>query len=170
MMMAAPKIATTLTPVSSDSGESTPPERSGAMGTLVLARQVGQSIVIGDAIRVEVISLRPGSARLRFVAPRSIPVHRREVYDLIRLSREVAPAPGDLAGNGITDALTGDAQRESGLVLSRRVGETTMIGDSIAVEVVDARAGTVRLRVIAPRSISVHRDEVYRSIRAEAQA
>ncbi len=41
-----------------------------------------------------------------------------------------------------------------------------MIGDEVAVDVVEARPGTVRLRVIAPRSISVHRREVYDAIRA----
>lgn len=49
------------------------------------------------------------------------------------------------------------------LVLSRSVGESVMIGDSIAVTVVEVRGGVVRLGFDAPESIAILRDEIFRA-------
>jgi carbon storage regulator len=46
------------------------------------------------------------------------------------------------------------------LVLSRRVGESVMIGDEVVVTVLDVRGEVVRLGVAAPRSVAVHREEL----------
>jgi carbon storage regulator len=48
------------------------------------------------------------------------------------------------------------------LVLSRRVGESVVIGDEVVVRVLEVRGDTVRLGVEAPRSVEVHREEVLR--------
>ncbi len=53
------------------------------------------------------------------------------------------------------------------LVLSRRKDETIMIGDNVEVTIVDIKGDTVRLGIQAPRSISVHRKEIYEAIQAE---
>jgi carbon storage regulator len=53
------------------------------------------------------------------------------------------------------------------LVLSRQRHETIIIGNDIEITVVDIRGDKVRLGVSAPKSISVHRKEVYDSIRRE---
>jgi carbon storage regulator len=53
------------------------------------------------------------------------------------------------------------------LVLSRQRDETIMIGDEIEITVVDIRGDKVRLGINAPRSVSVHRKEVYEAIRRE---
>jgi carbon storage regulator len=53
------------------------------------------------------------------------------------------------------------------LVLSRRKDETIMIGDSVEITVVDVRGDTVRLGITAPRTVSVHRKEIYDAIQAE---
>ena len=53
------------------------------------------------------------------------------------------------------------------LVLSRQKDETIIIGDDIEITVVDIRGDKVRLGVSAPKSISVHRKEVYEAIRRE---
>ncbi|XAM00999.1 carbon storage regulator CsrA [Phycisphaeraceae bacterium D3-23] len=53
------------------------------------------------------------------------------------------------------------------LVLSRQRDETIMIGDEIEITVVDIRGDKVRLGINAPRSIQVHRKEVYEAIRRE---
>ncbi len=53
------------------------------------------------------------------------------------------------------------------LVLSRRKDETIMIGDDIEITIVDVRGDTVRLGIQAPRSVSVHRKEIYNAIQAE---
>jgi carbon storage regulator len=50
------------------------------------------------------------------------------------------------------------------LTLTRSVGETIRIGDDIEVHVVEVRGGTVRLGFTAPRSVAIHREEVYRQI------
>ena len=53
------------------------------------------------------------------------------------------------------------------LVLSRQKDETIIIGDDIEITVVDIRGDKVRLGVSAPKTISVHRKEVYDAIRRE---
>jgi carbon storage regulator len=53
------------------------------------------------------------------------------------------------------------------LVLTRRKDESVMVGEDVEVTVVDVRGNTVRLGISAPRSIPVHRREVYESIRRE---
>ena len=53
------------------------------------------------------------------------------------------------------------------LVLSRKVDESIIIDGRITVQVVEIRAGEVRIGIDAPRSISVHRKEVFEAIQAE---
>ena len=55
------------------------------------------------------------------------------------------------------------------LVLSRQRDETIMIGDDVEITVVDIRGDKVRLGITAPRSIQVHRKEVYEAIKRENQ-
>jgi carbon storage regulator len=47
------------------------------------------------------------------------------------------------------------------LVLTRRAGESVMIGDDVVVTVLETRGDVVRIGIKAPRSIQVHREEVY---------
>jgi carbon storage regulator len=57
------------------------------------------------------------------------------------------------------------------LVLTRREDESIMIGDDIIVKVLDLKENQVKIGIIAPRSVAVHRQEVYEAIQAEnAQA
>ncbi len=53
------------------------------------------------------------------------------------------------------------------LILTRRVGETLMIGDEVTVTVLGVKGNQVRLGVEAPRNVSVHREEIYERIRSE---
>lgn len=53
------------------------------------------------------------------------------------------------------------------LVLSRQKDESIIIGDDIKVTIVDVRGDKVRLGITAPKSISVHRKEVYEAIQRE---
>jgi carbon storage regulator len=50
------------------------------------------------------------------------------------------------------------------LVLTRRPGESIMIGDEVVVTVLDVRGDVVRVGIKAPRTVQVHREEVYREL------
>ncbi|HCG0273628.1 TPA: carbon storage regulator CsrA, partial [Pseudomonas aeruginosa] len=47
------------------------------------------------------------------------------------------------------------------LILTRRVGETLHIGDDITVTVVENRGGQIRLGIVAPEAMAIHRAEIY---------
>jgi carbon storage regulator CsrA len=53
------------------------------------------------------------------------------------------------------------------LILTRRVGETVVIGDEITVTVLGIKGNQVRIGVNAPRSVTVHREEIFERIRLE---
>ena len=50
------------------------------------------------------------------------------------------------------------------LILTRRVGETVMIGNDVTVTVLGVKGNQVRIGVNAPRDVAVHREEIYQRI------
>ena len=52
------------------------------------------------------------------------------------------------------------------LILTRRVGESLMIGDDVTVTVLGVKGNQVRVGVDAPREVAVHRQEIYERLRA----
>jgi carbon storage regulator len=55
------------------------------------------------------------------------------------------------------------------LVLTRREDESIMIGDDIEVKLLDVKDNQVKVGIVAPRDVAVHRKEVYLAIQAENQ-
>jgi len=53
------------------------------------------------------------------------------------------------------------------LILTRKVGESIMIGDSIEVKVLGIRSGQIKIGVEAPKDITVHREEIHKRIQEE---
>jgi len=67
---------------------------------LVLSRQKDESIMIGDDVEITIVDVRGDKVRLGITAPKSIPVHRKEVYEAIQrekreahTERSTGPAP-----------------------------------------------------------------------------
>jgi len=57
---------------------------------LVLSRKINQSIMIGDDIRIVIVAVDPYQVKLGIEAPRTVPVHRSEVYEEIRRTNQEA--------------------------------------------------------------------------------
>jgi carbon storage regulator len=56
----------------------------GRFAVLILTRKSGESIAIGDKIRIRVLDIRGRQVRIGILAPNEMPVHREEVYDRIQ--------------------------------------------------------------------------------------
>lgn len=55
------------------------------------------------------------------------------------------------------------------LILTRKVGESVVIGDDITLTILSSKGNQIRLGIDAPKSVSVHRKEIFERINAEAE-
>ena len=53
------------------------------------------------------------------------------------------------------------------LILTRKIGEAVIIGDDITIRILEVQGNQIRLGIIAPREISVHREEIYQRIQSK---
>lgn len=135
---------------------------------LVLSRMRGQSIIINDNIIVTLYKIRGDKIQLQFKAPREVLIYRMEVYRAVKALRRKVAANEPLTSEEQTrldKCIEAEAKRGGTLTLSRQHNDVVMIGDDIEVIVADISGDTVRLGVNAPKSITVHRLEVYEAIK-----
>ena len=55
------------------------------------------------------------------------------------------------------------------LILTRRIGETLMVGDDVTITVLGVKGNQVRIGINAPKDLAVHREEIYERVKAEGQ-
>ena len=79
---------------------------------LQLTRKPGQTIVIGDDIRVQVIQIAGGAVRIGIDAPRSVTIYREEIWDAVREENAAASQAGDLPA-GLLGGRPGGAQADA---------------------------------------------------------
>lgn len=100
---------------------------------LILGRKVGQSVIIGDEIKVTVLQIG-SKLRLEIDSPKHMNV------SLIKQS---------LKGTEATKI--------------RKVGETVLIGDKVKVSILQVESGLLRFAIDAPKEIGVFREEIYQN-------
>ena len=121
---------------------------------LVLTRRINETIKIGNDIEIMVVEVRGDRVRLGFTAPQDVKIWRAEVYDIA-------------IANSIRPIIFPQAAKAGMLILTRRIGETVMVGDEIEITVVDIRGDRVRLGFTAPNDVKILRAEVYERIAAD---
>ena len=73
---------------------------------LQLTRKPGETIVIGDDVRVHVIQIAGGAVRVGIEAPRSVPIYREEIWDAVKAENEAAAQVTELPA-GLSGARPG---------------------------------------------------------------
>ncbi|MBE9516886.1 MAG: carbon storage regulator CsrA [Proteobacteria bacterium] len=66
---------------------------------LILTRRVGETLNIGDEVRVTVLGIKGNQVRIGVTAPKDVPVHREEIYERIQREKNGGEADGNTAGN-----------------------------------------------------------------------
>ena len=78
---------------------------------LVLTRRVGQSVMIGDDVVVTVLEIRGDLVRIGINAPRTLAVHREEVFRELQKANQEAAASSDQAALAVAELLGSDPDR-----------------------------------------------------------
>ncbi len=68
---------------------------------LILTRRIGETLKIGDDIQVTILGVKGNQVRVGIAAPKSVPVHRQEIYDRVQQAAESStPATRRSEGTG----------------------------------------------------------------------
>ena len=76
-----------------------------AVDVLVLRRKVGETVMLGDSIEVQVLAVEGDTVKLGFAAPRNVQILRKEVYDALMQENRQAGAGTDNGGKPVIDLL-----------------------------------------------------------------
>ena len=79
---------------------------------LILTRRTGETVMIGNEVTLTVLGVKGNQVRIGINAPKSVPVHREEIYE--RIKRELAggEANGNVADGNVQDAPAPDRKAE----------------------------------------------------------
>ena len=70
---------------------------------LILTRRIGETIMIGEEVTVTVLGVKCNQVRLGVSAPKTVPVHREEIYIRIKREEAIASATAGLTGHANDD-------------------------------------------------------------------
>lgn len=70
---------------------------------LILTRRIGETLIVGDEVRVTVLGVKGSQVRIGVDAPKEISVHREEIYDRIQQEKSGSPVAQDKEGNEPSD-------------------------------------------------------------------
>jgi carbon storage regulator CsrA len=100
---------------------------------LIVGREIGQSVIIGDEIKVTVIQK---DSKLRLV------IDSPTFFQIKKLEKS---------------SYSGAAKKKR----TQKIGETVLIGDQVRVSILQTESGLLRFAIDAPKEISVYREEIY---------
>ena len=127
---------------------------------LVLSRFRDEKIMIDGGITITIISVNRDEARISVKAPPDVGIYNSHV------TIPVAQGLADGRARQHVPTCHHDS-RQMGMVRSYVKDQTILIGDDIVVVIISVIRGKVRLGIKAPKSLWIHREEVYRAIQAQ---
>jgi carbon storage regulator len=71
---------------------------------LILTRRTGETVMIGNEVTLTVLGVKGNQVRIGINAPKSVPVHREEIYERIKRELAGAEANGNVASGNVQDA------------------------------------------------------------------
>jgi carbon storage regulator len=95
------------------------------LSVLILTRRVGENVIVGDDIVISVIEVRGDAVRIGIQAPRSVTVHREEVYVELQKANEQAASSSDAAVGAAVEELLADDELADGTLAEGKLDDNT---------------------------------------------